>query len=131
VEIEDSCGPSPAVSAAITGVNCSAEATAKLKAVMRNLRVMLVVVVLVMAVAMSMSTLAIVAPIAVLVAALLISLAVFPTLTLLIALALVVCIVALVFRFVFLRPHEVHGPIAGMVFTAVLAPISCMAGRYV
>jgi hypothetical protein len=78
-----------------------------------------------------MVTLVIVMPASVPVVALLISLAVFPTLTLLIALALVVCIVALVFRFVFLRSHEVHGPIAGMVLTAVLAPISCMAGRHV
>src|SRR5258707_10524358 len=95
------------------------------------------VILLVMAVAMSMVmlvamvTLAIVAPISVLVAALLISLVILPSPALLVALAFMICIVTLVLRFVFLRSHEVHGSIAGVVFTAVPAPISCVPGRHV
>jgi hypothetical protein len=77
------------------------------------------------------ATLVTLAPISVLVATLLIALVSFPSPALLIALAFVICIVALVFRFVFLRSHEVHGPIAGVVFTAVLAPVSCVTRRNV
>jgi hypothetical protein len=65
------------------------------------------------------------------VAAPLIALVVFKSLTLLDALAFMFCIVALVFRCVFRRSHEVHGPIAGVVFMAVLAPISRVARRNV
>jgi hypothetical protein len=79
----------------------------------------------------AMATPVTLAPISVLMAALLISLVIFPSAALLIALAFVICIVALVFRFVFLRSHEVYGPIAGVVFAAVLAPISCVTGRNV
>src|SRR5260370_34237662 len=80
---------------------------------------------------MSMAALVTVAPISVLAVALPISLAIFPSPTFFIALAFVIRIVALIFRIVFLRSHEVHGPIAGVVFTAVLAPISCMPRRHV
>jgi uncharacterized membrane protein YqjE len=62
-------------------------------------------------------------------AALLISLVIFPSATLLFALACVICIMALVFGLVFLRSHKVYRPIAGVVFTAVLAPISCVTRR--
>jgi len=70
-------------------------------------------------------------PISVPVAAVLMALLVFPLPTCLFALAFVIGIVALVFRFVFLGSDEVHGPIAGIVFMAVLAPISRMTGRNV
>jgi hypothetical protein len=65
------------------------------------------------------------------VAAPLIALAVFKSLTLLIALALMFCIVALIFRCIFRRSYEVHGPIAGVVFMTVLAPISRVIRRNV
>jgi hypothetical protein len=39
---------------------------------------------------------------------------------------LVVVIAAYVTRFVFLRPDEVHRPIAGVIFMAVLPPVLCM-----
>jgi hypothetical protein len=59
------------------------------------------------------------------------ALVIFPSPTLLIALALMFRIVVLVFRFVFRRSHEVHRPIAGVVFAAVLAPISRVIRRNV
>jgi hypothetical protein len=62
-------------------------------------------------------------------AALLIPLVFVPLPAFLFALAFVICIVTLVFGFVFLRSHEVHGPIAGIVFTAMPAPISCVTRR--
>ena len=84
-----------------------------------------------MAMAMAVAMLVTVAPISVPVAALPIPLVIFPSPALLDALAFVIGIVALVFRFVFLGSDEVHGPIAGIVFMAVLAPISRMTGRNV
>jgi hypothetical protein len=46
----------------------------------------------------------------------------------------VVMIVAMVTvrisRLIFLGSHEIHGPIAGIIFPAVLAPISCVPWRY-
>jgi hypothetical protein len=39
-------------------------------------------------------------------------------------------IVALVLRIVFLRSNEIHGPVAGIVFMTVHAPILCVSGRY-
>jgi hypothetical protein len=72
-----------------------------------------------------------VAPISVPVAVYLIPLALVPSPALQFALAFVIGIVALVFRCVFRRSHEVHGPIAGIVFMAVLAPISRVTRRNV
>jgi hypothetical protein len=81
--------------------------------------------------AMSMAVLVAVAPISVTVVAVLMALMVFPLPSRLFTLAFVIGIVVLVFRLVFLGSHEVHGPIAGVVFMAVLAPISRMTGRNV
>ena len=44
---------------------------------------------------------------------------------------IVVMSAALVIRFVFSGPYEVHRPIAGIILSAIPAPILCMAGRYV
>jgi hypothetical protein len=79
---------------------------------------------------MSTAVLVAAVPITVTVAALLTALVVFPSPTRLFALAFVIRIVALVFRFVFLRAHEVHRPIAGVVLTAVLTPISRVTRRH-
>jgi hypothetical protein len=58
-----------------------------------------------------------------------IPLALFPTLPLHFTFALMFLIVALILGFVFLRSHEVHRPIAGIVLATVPAPISCMTRR--
>ena len=47
------------------------------------------------------------------------------------AVMLVVIIAADVSRFIFFRSNEIHRPIAGIVFPAVLAPIFCVARRHV
>jgi len=133
VEIADSRGRSPAASAAMTGVNSSVEATARPEAAMRNLRVMSIIVVpvVVMSTAMVVTVVPVVVVVVAAVIAVMIALVIFPSLTLLIALAFVFCIVALIFGFVFRRSYEVHGAIAGVVFMAVPAPISCVVRRNV
>jgi hypothetical protein len=44
---------------------------------------------------------------------------------------LMVVIAPYVARLVFLRSDEIHRPVAGIIFTAVLAPVSCMLRRHV
>jgi hypothetical protein len=58
-----------------------------------------------------------------------VTLALFPTLPLHFTFALMFLIVALILGFVFLRSHEVHRPIAGIVLATVPAPISCVIRR--
>jgi hypothetical protein len=58
-----------------------------------------------------------------------VTLALFPTLPLHFTFALMFLIVALILGFVFLRSHEVHRPIAGVVLTTVPAPIFCVIRR--
>jgi hypothetical protein len=53
----------------------------------------------------------------------------FPALSLHFAFALMLLIVALIFGLVFLRSHEVHRPIAGIVLSTVLTPIPGMIRR--
>jgi hypothetical protein len=67
--------------------------------------------------------------VAAVVVAVLVRFALFPALSLHFAFALMILIVTLIFRVVFPRFHEVHRPIASVVFLAVLAPIFCMTRR--
>jgi hypothetical protein len=67
--------------------------------------------------------------VAAVVVAVLVPFALFPALSLHFAFALMILIVTLIFRVVFPRFHEVHRPIASVVFLAVLAPIFCMTRR--
>src|ERR1035441_4446397 len=63
------------------------------------------------------------------VVALLVALALFPTLPLYFTFARMILIVTLILGVVFLRSHEVHRPIAGIILMTVLAPISCVTWR--
>ena len=65
------------------------------------------------------------------VSAVLVPLVLLPTLPLYFALVLVLLIVTLVVWFVFPRSNEIYGPIAGIVFVAVPAPIFRMIRWYV
>jgi uncharacterized membrane protein YqjE len=55
--------------------------------------------------------------------------ALVPMLSLHFTFAFVSLIVTLILRIVFPRSYEVHRPIAGIVFMAVLAPIFCVTRR--
>jgi hypothetical protein len=70
-----------------------------------------------------------IASVAAVVIAVLVPLALLPALSLHFTFALMILIVTLIFRIVFPRSHEVHRPITGVVFMAVLAPIFCMIRR--
>src|ERR1700680_3001198 len=116
------------------GVRSRLHATNRPAAPWRTGRASSIVVVLVMtfmSVAMLIPVMPAPVSAVVIVIAFLVPFAVLPALPLQFALALMILIVTLVFRIVFLRSDEVHGPITGSVFTAVAAPISRMLRRHV
>jgi hypothetical protein len=73
----------------------------------------------------------IIVPIMVIVSIVVVSMTVIVTSIVVSVTMIVVMPAALVIRFVFSGPYEVHRPIAGIVLSAMLAPIPRMARRYV
>ncbi|MEO7208031.1 MAG: hypothetical protein ABI145_14905 [Steroidobacteraceae bacterium] len=127
VAVADSVGASLAACAAITGITSRHPNATRLMALRFRTRATSVVVMLVMLVMLALSV-----PMLVLVLFTpVVALALFPTAPLNFTFTLMIPIVTLVLWIVFLRSHEVHRPIAGIVFMTVLAPILCVPWRNV